>query len=36
MKTIAITGAIAALIGSVDAAKIKPDVYGPEGENYEN
>ena len=36
MKTIAIPGAIAALIGSVAAAKVKPDVYGPEGEHYEN
>jgi len=36
MKTIAMTGAVAALIGLVDAVMIKPDVYGPEGENYEN
>lgn len=38
MKTFAISGAVAALIGNVSAIKNKasPDVYGLNGQNYEN
>jgi hypothetical protein len=40
MKSIALTGAVAALLSSTDAMKIynkiAPDVFGPEGENYRN
>lgn len=40
MKTLAITGAVAALLSSTQAIKVSnkiaPDVFGPEGENYRN
>ena len=38
MKNIAFSAAVAALIGAASASDLKagPDVYGPNGENYEN
>ena len=36
MKTFEISFAVAALLGMAQAIHGKPDVYGPNGENYEN
>jgi hypothetical protein len=34
MKTIYVSFAVAALLESAEAIHAKPDVYGPNGENY--
>ena len=34
MKTIQISFAVAALLGMAEAITGKPDVFGPNGENY--